>query len=192
MLVDWTKSLADLTSAASTGAPAMTDSNVNPTAHATGREAYVCPAMFFLLEEEQIIKQDICRTVTRLAQSRFSSVSLKWIRVSLPYWQPADRSVHRVSVEWSARASEDPADCPTQRPVLHLWQMSKTVTIRLTKELASWLEQASRQSGIPKGRIVREQLEKARDGGKEPSFMRLAGIVRGARDLSTRKGFSRS
>jgi hypothetical protein len=70
--------------------------------------------------------------------------------------------------------------------------MSKTVTIRLTKELASWLEQASKQSGIPKGRIVREQLEKARDGGKEPSFMRLAGTVRGARDLSTRKGFSRS
>jgi hypothetical protein len=76
--------------------------------------------------------------------------------------------------------------------VLHLRHMSKTVTIRLTKELATWLEQASKQSGVPKGRIVREQLEKARDGGKEPSFMRLAGSVRGVRDLSTRKGFSRS
>jgi hypothetical protein len=82
--------------------------------------------------------------------------------------------------------------CPPQLPVIRLWQMSKTVTIRLTKELASWLEQASKQSGIPKGRIIREQLEKARDGGKEPSFMRLCGNVRGARDLSTRKGFSRS
>jgi hypothetical protein len=69
--------------------------------------------------------------------------------------------------------------------------MSKTLTIRLPEELASWLEQASEQSGIPKGRIVREQLEKARDGGKQPAFMRLAGSVRGARDLSTRKGFSR-
>jgi hypothetical protein len=70
--------------------------------------------------------------------------------------------------------------------------MSNTITIRLPKELASWLEQASKQSGIPKGRIVREQLERAREGGKEPSFMRLAGAVHGSRDLSARKGFSRS
>ncbi len=66
------------------------------------------------------------------------------------------------------------------------------MTIRLPEELDAWLEQASKQSGIPKGRIVREQLEKAREGGKQPSFMRLAGTVRGARDLSGRKGFSRS
>lgn len=33
---------------------------------------------------------------------------------------------------------------------------------------------------------------KARDGGKEPSFMRLAGSVHGVRQLSTRNGFSRS
>jgi hypothetical protein len=70
--------------------------------------------------------------------------------------------------------------------------MSNTVTIRLPKELASWLEQASKQSGVPKGRIVREQLERARESGKEPSFMRLAGAVRGSRDLSARKGFSRA
>ena len=76
--------------------------------------------------------------------------------------------------------------------VLHSCHMSKTVTIRLTEELATWLEQASKQSGVPKGRIVREQLEKARDGGKDPSFMRLAGSVHEVRDLSTRKGFSRS
>lgn len=97
-----------------------------------------------------------------------------------------------------ARLRPSPGACrafPFCRPrsyVLHLRHMSKTVTIRLTRELATWLEQASKQSGIPKGRIVREQLEKARDGGKEPSFMRLAGSVRGVRDLSTRKGFSRS
>jgi hypothetical protein len=70
--------------------------------------------------------------------------------------------------------------------------MSKTVTVRLSDDLASWLDQASKKSGIPKGRIVREQLEKARKGGKAPSFMRLAGTVKGARDLSGRKGFSRS
>jgi hypothetical protein len=92
--------------------------------------------------------------------------------------------------------SLDVKGCPiparVRANVLQWCHMSKTVTIRLTKELATWLEQASKQSGLPKGRIVREQLEKARDGGKEPSFMRLAGSVRGARDLSTRKGFSRS
>jgi hypothetical protein len=70
--------------------------------------------------------------------------------------------------------------------------MSKTITIRLTEDLASWLDQASKQSGIPKGRIVREQLERARSSGKGASFMRLAGTVQGARDLSARKGFSRS
>lgn len=54
-----------------------------------------------------------------------------------------------------------------------------------------WLEQTSKRSGIPRGRIIREQLEKAREGGVDHSFMRLAGTIRGARDLSTRKGFSR-
>ncbi len=69
--------------------------------------------------------------------------------------------------------------------------MSHTITIRLTKELASWLEQASKRSGMPRGRNIREQLEKARDAGTEPSFMRLAGTVKGARDRSARKRFSR-
>jgi predicted transcriptional regulator len=70
--------------------------------------------------------------------------------------------------------------------------MSHTVTIRLTKELAAWLEQVAKRSGMPRGRIIREQLEKARESGGEQAFMRLAGSVRGARDLSARKGFSRS
>jgi predicted transcriptional regulator len=69
--------------------------------------------------------------------------------------------------------------------------MSQTVTIRLTTELATWLKHVSKRSGVPRGRIIREQLEKARDSGGEQSFMRLAGSIRGARDLSTRKGFSR-
>jgi len=45
--------------------------------------------------------------------------------------------------------------------------------------------------GISKGRLIREQIELARQNdGKGRSFMRLAGSVQGARDLSTRKGFS--
>ena len=69
--------------------------------------------------------------------------------------------------------------------------MGHTVTIRLTRELAAWLEQVSKKSGIPRGRIIREHLERARATRPEQSFMRLAGTMRGARDLSKRKGFSR-
>jgi predicted transcriptional regulator len=70
--------------------------------------------------------------------------------------------------------------------------MSHTITIRLTKELATWLEQLSAKTGVPKGRIVREQLEKARAQPAQRSFMRLSGSVGGPVDLSKRKGFSRS
>jgi hypothetical protein len=69
--------------------------------------------------------------------------------------------------------------------------MSHTITVRLTKELADWLEGAAASSGVSQGRIIREQLERAKAGGAERPFMRLAGSVKGARDLSSRKGFSR-
>jgi predicted DNA-binding protein len=70
--------------------------------------------------------------------------------------------------------------------------MSQTITVRLTKELASWLEQVSSRSGVPRGRIIREQLEMARASKAEQSFMRLAGTIRGDHGLSRRKGFSKS
>jgi predicted DNA-binding ribbon-helix-helix protein len=68
--------------------------------------------------------------------------------------------------------------------------MSKTLTIRLTDEQAAWLEQAARRTGLPQGRIVRDQIERVRESGNLPSFMRLAGTASGAANLSTRKGFS--
>lgn len=74
--------------------------------------------------------------------------------------------------------------------MLHFWQMGKTITIRLGAELAAWLEDAAARTGVSQGKIVREQLERARTGGTQ-SFLRLAGRIRGARDLSSRKGFSR-
>jgi predicted transcriptional regulator len=70
--------------------------------------------------------------------------------------------------------------------------MSNTITVRLDPELARWLEQTAAKTGVSQGKIVREQLEKARAKSKTPSFMRLAGSVRGPRNLSSRKGFSRS
>ena len=71
--------------------------------------------------------------------------------------------------------------------------MSRTLTIRLTEELALWLEQTSRRTGIPAGRIVREQLERAKSSSKNAgkAFLHLAGSVEGPSSLSQRKGFSR-
>ena len=68
--------------------------------------------------------------------------------------------------------------------------MTHTLTIRLTDELERWLGKLSRQTGIPKSEIVREQLEKARADKTTPRFMRLAGTIKGAPGLSSRKGYS--
>jgi hypothetical protein len=68
--------------------------------------------------------------------------------------------------------------------------MGNTLTVRLPEELAEWLDETARQSGVSRGRIVRMELEKARTSSKQP-FMRLEGVIDGPRDLSTRKGFSR-
>lgn len=70
--------------------------------------------------------------------------------------------------------------------------MGHTITVRLPKELATWLQQLAEETGLPQGRIVRDQLEKARATTRTRAFMRLAGTVHGPKDLSSRKGFSRS
>ena len=70
--------------------------------------------------------------------------------------------------------------------------MGHTLTIRLTEELAEWLEETAKTTGLPAGRIIREQLEKARAESGQQRYMRLAGKIKGLpTDLSTRKGFSR-
>jgi hypothetical protein len=68
--------------------------------------------------------------------------------------------------------------------------MSNTITVRIPQDLAEWLAETARKSGVPKGRIVRDQLERARQSEGQP-FLRLAGAVAGPANLSTRKGFSR-
>ena len=70
--------------------------------------------------------------------------------------------------------------------------MRQTITIRLGKELAAWLEHMAAKSGVSQGKLVRDQLEKARTNNGAQVFMRLAGSVRGPKNLSKRKGFSRS
>lgn len=74
--------------------------------------------------------------------------------------------------------------------MLHSEQMSNTITVRVPEDLAEWLNDAARRTGVSKGRIVREELEKARNSPRRP-FLRLAGTVAGPADLSSRKGFAR-
>jgi hypothetical protein len=70
--------------------------------------------------------------------------------------------------------------------------MGHTITVRLGEELAAWLAEAAAQSGVSQGKLIRDQLEKARASGEARGFLRLAGAVSGAKNLSRRKGFSRS
>lgn len=69
--------------------------------------------------------------------------------------------------------------------------MGHTLTIRIDKDLAAWLEAEATRTGVSQGKIVRDQLERARSARGTRRFMRLAGTVDGAKDLSRRKGFSR-
>ncbi len=68
--------------------------------------------------------------------------------------------------------------------------MGHTLTIRLTPELALWLEDYAKRTGVSQGQIVRDQLERAKAGADDREFLRLAGTVDGPKDLSERKGFS--
>jgi len=78
------------------------------------------------------------------------------------------------------------------RFVIHFYHMSHTLTIRLTEDLLSWLKETSRRTGIPMGRLVREQLESAKSNGGKQRFMRHLGAIKGGPpDVSSRKGYSR-
>ncbi len=70
--------------------------------------------------------------------------------------------------------------------------MSNAITVRLPEDLAEWLADLSRRTGLPVSRIVREQLERARGEQHEKPYMKLAGKIKGLpRDLSMREGFGR-
>jgi hypothetical protein len=70
--------------------------------------------------------------------------------------------------------------------------MRQAITVRLSNDLAAWLESTAAKSGVSQGKLVRDQLEKARTSNGAQAFMRWAGAVRGPKNLSKRKGFSRS
>lgn len=68
--------------------------------------------------------------------------------------------------------------------------MGHTLTVRLDKNLAAWLEAEAARTGVSQGKIVRDELERARKTRGSKPFMRLAGTIDGPKDLSQRKGFS--
>ncbi len=69
--------------------------------------------------------------------------------------------------------------------------MGNTLTIRLPQEMIDWLKETSRRTGIPVGRLIREELESAKSRRGKQRFMRHAGAIKGGPpDVSSRKGFS--
>jgi hypothetical protein len=68
--------------------------------------------------------------------------------------------------------------------------MGHTITIRLPDDLDQWLEKESKLTGLPKGQIVREQLEGSRTHKARQPFLDLAGSVEGAPSLSRKRGFA--
>jgi predicted DNA-binding protein len=68
--------------------------------------------------------------------------------------------------------------------------MRSTISVRLPEDLAEWLDDTANKTGVSQGKVIRDQLEKARTT-EERSFLRLAGAVSKASTLSTRKGFSK-
>jgi hypothetical protein len=68
--------------------------------------------------------------------------------------------------------------------------MSNTISIRLPDSLLKWLDEESRITGLPKGRIVREQLELSRTRKARQRFLDLAGSIEGKPGLSRKRGFA--
>jgi hypothetical protein len=69
--------------------------------------------------------------------------------------------------------------------------MSNTLTIRLPEDLSRWLDEEARATGLPKGKIVKDQLERLRNAKVRQPFLDLAGCVDGVPELSAKKGFTK-
>jgi hypothetical protein len=65
----------------------------------------------------------------------------------------------------------------------------KTITVKLPELLASWLSRRARELGRPQSDLVREALQRVREGTSGVSchdvFADVCGVIDGPRDLST-------
>jgi len=74
-----------------------------------------------------------------------------------------------------------------------LQAMRSTLTVRLNDELAEALQQASHQSGVPKGEIVRQAVAAhLKKTGGLAVMSRYFGAIHGPADLSTNKAYRRA
>jgi predicted DNA-binding protein len=69
--------------------------------------------------------------------------------------------------------------------------MSNTLAVRFPDELLQRLREKSRRTGLPVGRVVRQAVENSLRQD-EPAWMKYAGTMSGPKNLSSRKGYSRS
>lgn len=71
--------------------------------------------------------------------------------------------------------------------------MSESLTVRLSRDLADALRDEARQSGVPKGEIVRQALSaRLQQTSAGSTIARYAGVMRGPSDLSTNKTYRRA
>jgi len=71
--------------------------------------------------------------------------------------------------------------------------MNDTLTIRLDESLAEALEAEARQTGLSKGQIAREALEKRLSGESKFKVMhKFFGTVHGPKDLSSNKSYRKN
>ncbi|PYQ88727.1 MAG: hypothetical protein DMG02_15870 [Acidobacteria bacterium] len=71
--------------------------------------------------------------------------------------------------------------------------MGDTLTIRLSDELAEALRREARESGIPRGELVRQAIAQRLEKTNSASVMsRHFGTMRGPADLSTNKAYRRA
>jgi hypothetical protein len=71
--------------------------------------------------------------------------------------------------------------------------MRDTLTIRLPEALAEALQREARQTGLPRGEIVRQAIAARLRAARPGSVMtRHFGVMRGPADLSTNKAYRRA
>ena len=65
----------------------------------------------------------------------------------------------------------------------------KTISVKLPEQLAAWLSRRARELGRPQSDLVREVLQRSREGTSGGSchdvFADVCGVIDGPRDLST-------
>jgi hypothetical protein len=77
--------------------------------------------------------------------------------------------------------------------VYYIAAMNETLTVRLGQELARALREEARQSGLPRGEIVRQAVEaRLRHSTKLRTMPRYFGILSGPADLSGNKTYRRT